>query len=153
MGLLMDFYAGDAQEIGGAFTAGDFDALNSRAIAHADFSLHLSPTDLDILSETAFEMMGRVPTGLLDSLEENVGGDGAESSADTVTEAWVTGMAAFPNDRVPELAQRWLRAVAEDRGDSDDAVTPDALQAVRELISLCRLAGREKVAVVHTWSL
>ena len=153
MGMLMDFYAGKAAEIGEAFTSQDFEALRGLARAHADFSLHLSPTDLDLLSEEAFAMTDREPIGLLDSLEQNVGGDGSESSADTLSQRWVAGIAAFPEERVEELAKRWFRAVAEDRQEPEDEITPDALQAIRELITLCRTAEREKLDVVHTWSL
>lgn len=49
MGLSLEFYAGDAAMIGADFTAIEFDGLRdgTRARAYADFSLHLSPTDLD----------------------------------------------------------------------------------------------------------
>lgn len=153
MGLLMEFYAGNGQEIGAAFTEGDFDRLSALPLAQADFSLHLSPTDLDILSETAFEMMGRTPIGLLDSLKASVGGNDEENGADVVSESWVAGFAAFPDERVHELALRWMTAVAEDHGEPGIGVTPDSLQAIRELINVCRLAEREKVDVVHTWAL
>lgn len=149
----MDFYAGNAREIGAAFTRDDSRSLEKAARAHVDFALHLSPTDLDILSEAAFQMLGRDPRGLLDCLVENVGGDGSESGADTVETTWVATIASIPDDRVEELAREWFRGVAEDRGDNEAELTDDALQALRDLIALCRTAARDHLDVVHTWSL
>jgi hypothetical protein len=47
-GLSLEFYAGDAAVIGAAFSAIEFDGIRdgARARAYADFSLHLSPTDI-----------------------------------------------------------------------------------------------------------
>jgi len=153
MGLLLDFYAGDASVLGAAYNAGDVASVRAAAKAHADFSLHLSPNDLDILSEEAFAMTGGEPVGLLESLVGNVGGDGAESSADTLSEIWVAGFASFPEERVKELAERWMRGVAADRGQPEAVVTPDVLQAIRQLIAVCQTAKQHCLDVVHTWSL
>ncbi len=54
MGLLMAFHAGEAHEIGAAVHARDYEGLRSVGMAHADFSLHLSPIDLDLLSRERF---------------------------------------------------------------------------------------------------
>ena len=52
MGLSLEFYAGNAKAIAKAFAGTDLKSLRdgSAAHSHADFSLHLSPTDLDLLS-------------------------------------------------------------------------------------------------------
>src|SRR5688500_5384127 len=125
MGILIDFYAGDADAIGLAWADGD--DVPSRA--HADFSLHLDPSALDLLSE----LMG-VPA-LLDSLVRDVGGDGDESSVSVVDPEWVAAVGALPPAGAGDLAQRWLRAVTEEygAGSTDDA--GHATAAVRELIA------------------
>jgi len=51
MGLSLEFYAGDAEKIGQAFSAGGLESLRNGTLAHSyeDLSLHIPPTDLDIL--------------------------------------------------------------------------------------------------------
>ena len=60
MGCLWN-YAGDDAAIGADFTAIEFDGIRdrTRAMAYADFFLHLSPTDFDILSEIIAEIPAR----------------------------------------------------------------------------------------------
>ena len=87
MGMLFWFYVGDKKKIGGAFSAPSAVPLwkQSFVLAKADFSLHLSPIDLDLFSEEACRIAGMKPITLTDSLIENVGGDGQSSSADLVS--------------------------------------------------------------------
>ena len=154
MGLSLEFYAGDAETIGADFSAHKFGGLRdgTRARAYADFSLHLSPTDLDILSEVLAERVDAPPLLLNDSLVRTVGGTANESSADVVDPAWVQLVAAVDDAAVPELAAEWMRLVGDEYGQQYE-VTPDAIRAVSELIRLCRTALTERLAVVHTWYL
>jgi hypothetical protein len=91
MSQLVHFYGGDPAVIGRAFGLRDFRTLYDRAAIplFADFSLHLSPIDYDLLCEAIRSSVGRGPLSLTDSLESQVGGDGNEGSADTVSTAWV----------------------------------------------------------------
>jgi hypothetical protein len=154
MGLSLEFYAGDPEVIGADFTAFEFDGLRdcTRARAHADFSLHLSPTDLDLLSDVIAERIGAAPVLLNDSLIRTVGGRAGESGAEVVDPAWVRLMAAADEATALELAAAWVERVGAECGQQLD-VTPEAVRAVGELIRLCRTAERERLGVVHTWHL
>jgi hypothetical protein len=154
MGLLLEFYAGDADAIGAAFKAQGLAGLRdgSRARAHADFSLHLSPSDLDILSEVIAESVAAEPLQLNDSLVRMVGGDTNSSAAEVVSSAWVKMVAAAREAAVAEIAAEWIKRVGEEYGQQFDS-SPEALRAVCDLIRLCQLADREGLAVVHTWCL
>ena len=72
MGLSLEFYAGNPDEIGSAFE-GALEGLRDGTRAHsfADLSLHLSPLDLDLLSEQIGAALGRPAVPLLDSLERS----------------------------------------------------------------------------------
>src|SRR5262245_19570618 len=96
MSLLMEFHAGDAEAIGAAFkTRGFAGPRNSGgARAYADFSIHLSPTDLDILSEVIAERVGAEPLLLNDSLVRTVGGDPNSGTAEVVSPEWAKMVAA-----------------------------------------------------------
>jgi hypothetical protein len=154
MGLSLEFYAGDADAIGAHFTAIELDGLrnSTRARAYADFSLHLSPTDLDILSAVIARHVGVAPLPLNDSLVSTVGGFEGQGSAEVVDPAWVRMVAAADEAAAPELTAVWIEQVGSEYG-QQLTVTPEAVRAVRELIHLCRVAVREGVEVVHTWYL
>ena len=154
MGLSLEFYAGEAIGIGADFTAFEFDGLRdgTRARAYADFSLHLSPTDLDILSELIAEQIGTAPLLLNDSLIQTVGGIENESGAEVVDPAWVRIVAATDQAAAEELATAWIGRIGDEYGQQLD-VTPEAVMAVRSLINLCQVAVRENFDVVHTWYL
>ncbi len=71
MGLSMEFYAGSPADIGRAFSDAALERLRDGSWAHAcaDFSLHLSPDQLDLLSEEIAASVGCAPLLLLNSLE------------------------------------------------------------------------------------
>ncbi|MFO0958961.1 MAG: hypothetical protein U0800_16300 [Isosphaeraceae bacterium] len=154
MGLSLEFYAGDASVIGADFSAIELDGLRNgtRARAYADFSLHLSPEDLDTLSGVLAERSGSAPLTLNDSLVRTVGGFEGEGGADVVDPAWVRMVATAEEADAPELAATWIGRIGAESG-QQLAVTPEAVRAVRELIGLCRIAIREGAEVVHTWYL
>jgi hypothetical protein len=155
VGQLINFYAGDAEGVGRAFARHDYAALRDpqRFPFRADFSLHLSPIDLDLLTEEAQRIVGSGPTSLLDSLGTRVGGDGEESAAEIVSPDWVEMMAAVPEASVESLIAGWTRAVAEEHSEPELTPTADMRKALQDLLTLCREAHRQALPVVHTWSL
>jgi hypothetical protein len=154
MGLSLEFYAGDAAAIGRDFTAFEFGGLRdgTRAKAYADFSLHLSPTDLDILSQVITELVGGASLLLNDCLVRTVGGKPDTSGADVVDPRWVKMAAMIDEGAAPDVAAEWIRRVGLEYG-QQLAITADAVRAVQALIRLCRLAMQEELEVVHTWYL
>lgn len=154
MGQLMSFYAGDAEAIGAAYEDGELDDLADEQIvrAHAEFSLHLTPLDVDFLGEVIAEITRTSGPLLTESLTRRVGGDGEESSADVVDRAWVQMVAGADAKRAMDLAAEWIKRVGAEYGETLE-LSPEAIQAVGELIQLCRLAAKESLDVVFAWSL
>jgi hypothetical protein len=154
LGLSLEFYAGDAESIGADFAAVDFDGLRdgTRARAYADFSLHLSPTDLDLLGDVLAERLGVTPLALSDCLLRTVGRFDGEGGAQLVDPEWVELVAAADESAVPDLTAVWIGKVGEQYGEPL-TVTPDSVRAVASLIRLCRLAVRDGLDVVHAWYL
>jgi hypothetical protein len=155
MSQLVHFYGGDPAVIGRAFGLRDFRTLYDRAAIplFADFSLHLSPIDYDLLCEAIRSSVGRGPLSLTDSLESQVGGDGNEGSADTVSTAWVDMVAAVEEDNLDAILRAWTVAVAEEHSESVAEPNDDMRSALRALIALCRDSKERGLTVVHTWSL
>jgi hypothetical protein len=154
MGMLMWFYVGDKTHIGEGYSAMDTIPLwkNPCVVATADVSLHLSPIDLELLSEEACRIAGVEPVTLTDSIRENIGGDGESSSADVVSIQWVQTVASILDDQIEDLAKRWMVRVAEEHGEQTVEANRDTLRAVRDLIHACRVATEKGLAVVHVWS-
>jgi hypothetical protein len=154
MGQLLGFYAGDADAIGAAYEDHESDGLTDENIvrAHADFSLHVTPVDIDFLVEVIAERAGGTARPLMDSFTRLVGGDPDERSAHLVDPTWVQIVAGADDGQAPDLAAEWIKRVGAEYGETLD-VSPEAVQAVGELIRLCRLAAKEKLDVVFTWSL
>jgi len=155
MSLSLEFYAGDADKIGAAFSESEFECLRDGSLArvYADLSLHISSTDLDILSEQAAGLLKRPPIRLLDLLLRNVGGVPDESSADVVASEWVELMAAVPESEASTLSGVWLSAVMAESGEEIDTRNPDAAKAIDDLLALCRWAKANNASVVFGWYL
>jgi hypothetical protein len=156
MGLSLEFYAGNAEAIGTAVSEVEFDGIRdgTGALAYADFSLHLAPGDLDVLSGVAAEQVGIEPLLLSRCLVGEVGtiDDGAGGGADVVDPAWVEMVAALDEADSGEVTARWIGALAEVYGE-DLAVTEAAVRAVGSLIRLCKAARSGRAQVVHVWYL
>jgi hypothetical protein len=153
--MLMWFYVGDKMKFSEGYSATDTLPLwkNPCVVVMADFSLHLSPIDLDLLSEEACRISGMQPVTLTESIVENIGGDNESSSADVVSAQWVKTVAGIPDHQVVEFAQRWLARVAEEHSEQAEEPNDDILKAVRDLIHACRIATEKGLSVVHAWSL
>ena len=155
MGILMWFYVGDKRKIGEGFSATNAVPLWKQpfVIAMADFSLHLSAVDLDLLSEEACRIAGVQPVSLTVTLTENVGGNAQTQSADVVSPQWVATVASIADHQVEGLAKRWLAEVAKEHSEQPEEPTEDTLQAIRELIHACQIAREKSLPLVHAWSL
>ena len=149
MGQLMDFYAGEPDQIGAAFAARDYAALR-KLTPHAEFSLHITSIDLDVLTSLAAAALGEGPTSFEESWERHVAGDGDESSAEVMSQDWVRLMA---RSNAEALVTAWAAALAEEYSNPSITPTDDMRTALAELTALCQQAERDGTRVVHTWSM
>jgi hypothetical protein len=152
MGQLMHFYAGDPKVIAEALARRDRTLLdNSTEVPlQADFSLHVTSIDLDIMTEVAARQIGAGPTSFEGSWGRRLAGDGNESSVELMASDWV---ALIAKSDAKALAADWAAALAEEYSDTSLTVTDDMLQGLEALIALCREAVKRKIAMVHAWSL
>jgi hypothetical protein len=155
VGQLVHFYAGDPHVIGRAFETDDFATLQDRTKIplFSEFSLHLSPIDYDLLSETIQSMVDRGPSTLTEALGTLVGGDDNENAANVVSPDWIEMVASVRDDQSESVLKAWMQATAEEHSEPVTEPTDDVRRAFRELIALCREAQKRGLPVVHTWSL
>jgi len=154
MGNLMAFYAGDADGIEADREHLEFAPLSKSAAvrAYVDFSLHLTPIDIDFLFEAIADRLGKPHLSLLDSLIRTLGETDDTAGADVVAPTWVQTVAAADPATAPDLAAEWMKRVGAEYGEQIE-LSSEAVQAVAELIHLCQLAVAEGVDVVFAWSL
>jgi tRNA A-37 threonylcarbamoyl transferase component Bud32 len=121
MALLLEFHAGNADTIGADFTAENTALLRdgTHAIGFADFSLGISPTDLDLHSE------------------------------DVIDVAWVKMVASTDAKDAAVIAAAWIDAVGEELEEETEVTpdTVEAVGALIRLCALAVRDGVDVVHV------
>jgi hypothetical protein len=153
MGLTMEFRAGPSRELAKAFCAAEFDRLEAISRVVADFSLHLSPNDLDLLAMELSDISRHPVLAFTDVVDGPIAGDDAECGAFLVSEGFVSMVASVPEGSASDIAERWMARVSGDSGEQEIAATADTVMAISELLRLCRTAKEEGLEVVYCWSL
>ncbi len=154
MGIMMDFYAGDARRIAEVENDPDGSEIDlgsaSFVRAHADFSLHLTPDQIDPLISAACVRRGIPSMALTSSFTEHLAGSPdpmeAENSADVVSPTIVETIASLRADELHAVAEQWFLDIKAN-------LTGDAEEALQNLVRLCKIAQAEKLSVVFAWSL
>jgi hypothetical protein len=149
----MEFRIGDAEALAAAFQSLEFEKLEALSRGAADFSLHLSPGDLDALAVELSRAAGHEILAFADVAGKALTGDDAESGVFSISTAFVSMVASIPEDSSSVIAERWMARVAEECGDPNIAATAHTVIAVSELIRICRKAHAEHLDLVYCWSL
>lgn len=109
MGMLIDFYTGDAKRITDAWHRDDADALGAAPVvaAHADLSFHVWQDDLDELVRAACALTERPSLTFAECVLGEVSPD-AESGIHELSDAFRDVFAAVGAERAGELFDRWM---------------------------------------------
>lgn len=153
MGLTMEFRLGHAMDLARAFFAAEFDRLEALSLGFADFSLHLSPSDLDLLTEELCRASGERMRAFTDVTGEPIAGDRLQRGVFLLSSAFVTMTASIREESAGEIAERWMHRVADESGNADLVADADSVLAVSALLSICRKAKLDGIEVVYCWSL
>src|SRR5438105_4577209 len=120
MGLLLEFYIGDKDAIVSAISESDFDALETGIVkSKADISLHISPTDLDLLSNAMGRCVGLEPMDLLPNMTGLV--DEPEYGVLEVSRNWIAYAASVTDERIHDVTSDWAKAMSAEHGEEIDA--------------------------------
>jgi hypothetical protein len=151
MGITLKFLSGDSDRLTEVFSGEAYYKFDDPGVivAEADFSLHLQPRDLNLLSIAAGILTGQAPMDLRSQLTRGV--DERDHGLLYVSKEWVAYMAAVPLSSVPELAESWAVGMRKFYNAENIVVTEAMIQALNDLISLCQQASPECVPVVHVW--
>lgn len=150
MGLSLEFYAGNREQIMKAMQEFDLDLLDEPGVtaAYADFSLHLEPRDLNLLSRAIAVVENRTFLELGDFLNGVV--DEEDHGALDVGRDWVRHVATTDPLNIDVIVQGWSESMSALHGVSI-APNDSMRKALSDLVSLCRLAVTTDAAVVHIW--
>lgn len=152
MGLTLEFYLGDKAKIHQAFINVDIECLYDSEVVHkkADFSLHIQPKDLNLLSHAFAESTGLAPLSLRDHLDVLV--DEIDLGLLEVDTAWVNYIANASEKDVNAISTAWVTAMSREY--EDEVIHSDDLtQAVADLMSICKTAKQTNGVVLHGWFL
>ena len=157
MGLTLEFYVGNAEEIATVildlgYEESDEDNLLvrlSQAERSADFSLHLKISDLEFLSEQAGLVRNKPAIYLRDSFEKILVEEPAHGAVQ-IARAWISQFANLPTWSSRELTVHWFDAMSKHHGDSFLA-NAAAQKAVESLIRICKLAETSSEEIILFW--
>ncbi len=153
MGLTLEFALGQADKITEALREDELDRLDAPAVvkARADISLHVTPHDLDTLSEEFASASGCTAVTLGPYLQVLL--DESDRGVLLVDKFWISYVAAVPTDQARNVAQRWIARMSREYNDPQIVLTDDAVRAVENLVAICSRAKAEGERLVHLWFL
>lgn len=154
MGLSLEFLVGNKHEIVKGIAMENFDVIENieKFGLVSDFSLHITPSDLDIL----FKIIGQKYGSGSISLKENLDTvdcfcDFPDRGAFHVKQKIKELIACIPISEESKIASSWYSALenlyqSEEIGDSSDAKN-----AIEDLIRICKVAINENKDLVYWW--
>ena len=155
MGISLEFYAVlSHEEVFSAVEEMDFETLEGLQVdgRYADFSLHITPNDLDLLTNAICQVLNEEPIGLREYLDtEGWFINEEDRGAFLVFQAWVGLVANCTLSQAELIASRWFESMRDEYGDSEIIKTPESIDSISSLIALCSSAGNSELVVVHTW--
>jgi hypothetical protein len=139
MGLTLEFYLGDAERIALAIQEVDLETLYDPQVVQqkADFSLHILPKDLNLLSRAIGAAAGISPIELRDHLTVLI--DEVDRGMLEVDRVWIDYAASASQDDVPRISKAWVDAMNHQYA-GDAVLSDDLVQAVHDLLAICKSA-------------
>lgn len=154
MGLSLKFFAGNKNEIVDAIAKENFEFLEDLEdkMLFADFSLHITPNDLNHLVEIVSSTSGRVPLGLREQLDtEEFYFDEADRGAFFVQDVIKTVFAQCDLTLAGQLAHEWYERLKLEYPDEALASNKEAVTAIEDMIRISKKAIENDLDIVHVW--
>jgi hypothetical protein len=143
MGISLEFIIVGSDDLARVLSEPDYRIPNNAIEKSADFSLHLKPSDLDLLSEAIGNFASRPPQKLRSHLIVLLDIEGRGLMM--IENQWVEYVAAARDVDINEIVGEWANRMKI-------SPTPDMNRAVTNLVGLCVAAQRDSVPVLHRWS-
>lgn len=153
MGITLEFLIGNDEKIIEASKELDIDIFDEAGciIKRADFSLHITPNDLNTLSFVAAKLNKQKAISLRDNLDLLI--DEPDHGLFKVNHSWVKYFAMVEADKLESLAKEWYAEMQKQYANEIIEVTIDGIQAVKDLSRICDLSINSGKNVFHFWYL
>jgi len=154
MGLTLEFYIGNKERIEKAFREVLLELLDDPNVIHkrADLSLHVDPSDLDLLSVEFAVRSGRETLQLRPFL--TVLFDEVDRGLLLIDTAWVNYVAHVEEQSIDKIVRGWYDSMRKEHSEEDiPDPTQEAVDAVQDLVQLCKEAKKNNLNVLHGWFL
>lgn len=151
MGLTLEFLIGDDKKIIKGVKDIDFELLDDEhcITKKADFSLHISPKDLNTLSITLSTFNKLKPMGVRENLYLII--DEADYGLFWIDEKWVNYVSMINTDELEKITDEWFRQMQKQYPNEILEVTQSAIDAIKDLHELCEVAIKKRKTVFHYW--
>ena len=151
MGLSLQFLIGAPKELLDALTECDYDRIDLLTEIKADFSLHLQPKDLQILSDCAAKFTKKFlkpfRTALVCYFDES------DRGYFLLHDDWVSAIATIDTQKSKTITAKWFERMTEIYPNEQiGEPNPNAETAVCDLIKLCKHAALYRKPVIHIWT-
>jgi hypothetical protein len=155
MSVTLQFAIGQKQAILDAVKNSDFDFLDVLESQNqiADFSLHITPNDLNFLVNIASELRNLNSIGLREFLDTTTYFfDSEVCGAYLVNIKISTLFSEFQEDEAFEITNKWFKRM-ETEYNEEILVNNDAIESVKKMIDICKKSQKDNLDLVHIWFL
>ena len=151
MSLTLSFITGSTAVILESLKNDDYDLFDENVSKEADFSFHLQPRDLQILSLCAAEFNAQKPLNLRKQMTVLI--DNEDMGLFSMDNKWVEYIGTVPLEQSEILCNRWFEEMNRKYPKEKIELTEEAVEAVENLISICRFCIDNKQDLLHYWTL
>jgi predicted GTPase len=151
MGLTLEFLLGNDKKIIKAAKKADYDLFDETGciLNRADFSLHITPKDLNTLSMVASKYNNLSPLGLREQLVLII--NEVDHGLFGINSKWIEYFSQVSKNDLEKLTQTWFDEMRKQYPNEEIEVTQEGVKAVIDLNELCKYAITNKKEVYHFW--
>ncbi len=155
MGLTLQFAIGERQTLIDAVKRFDLEFLDDIVSANqlADFSLHITPNDLNFLIYSVTELKQKAQFGLRENLDTTLFYFDSEEAGAYLVDAKIKNLfSELDKNDASAIANKWFNKMSieykEEMSCTDETVT-----SIEQLITICKTANELNLDLVHIWYL
>ena len=151
MGLTLEFLLGDDKKIIKGVRKIDFELLDEKycITKKADFSLHISPKDLNTLSMSLSPFNKLKPMELRENLYLII--NELDHGLFWIDKKWVNYISMINPDDLEKITYEWFKKMQNQYPNEILEVTQSAIDSIKDLYELCQCAIKKRKTVFHYW--
>ena len=152
MGNTLEFYLIDSEILRELVSDENFEFYFSETVfydAMADFSLHLTMKDLNLLSRQFGKFSRQKPIDIRPYMDIFIDTPGYGLIG--IQKKWVRYAAKVKEKHIDKIIEAWFIAIQNEYQDEEIIATQEAKQAVQDLMLICKAAKKKDKELIHIW--